>query len=149
AASLALEKKAIVELAATETCRNLVRNFFLRDRARKVGMTKNYKTITFVGVVGAGTMGTHIAYWLGTRGIKTIVHDHAEGLSQCAKKIDKMFCQSVEKGIFSTQKAEELSKLIGCSLDLDHFKDCDAVIEAAYEKIEVKKEIFKKLDTVV
>ena len=70
----AKEVDSFVELAATDTCRNLVRVFFLRERLREAGK-KSDVAIKRVHVVGAGVMGGDIAAWCVLRGLHVSLQD--------------------------------------------------------------------------
>ena len=81
AGALALERDAILELAQTEECHNLIRLFFLQERAKKQSYrpgdaaAAGKPMIARAAVIGAGVMGAGIAQWLSSRGLPVILRD--------------------------------------------------------------------------
>ncbi len=104
--------------------------------------------IKTIGVIGAGTMGNGIAHVAAQFGYKVIIQDITDDLvSKAMKIIDKNLQRGVDKGkMTEDQKKEILSRITGVT-DLGKMKDVDFVIEAVFEDLSVKEEIFKKLDT--
>ncbi|MEO5719808.1 MAG: 3-hydroxyacyl-CoA dehydrogenase NAD-binding domain-containing protein, partial [Chthoniobacterales bacterium] len=144
--SLALELDAIVELGETESTRNLIRNFFLADKYRK-GKAPNEK-FTHAAVIGAGVMGSGIAQWLSARGISVILRDvNAEQLDRGLGKIEKTYGEAVKRGLMSEEKAREGRARVVASGNPGPMREVQIVIEAASEKIEIKRAIFADLDT--
>jgi len=141
--SLALELDAIVELGETESTRNLIRNFFLAEKFRKgSGKTKAEK-IVHAAVIGAGVMGSGIAQWLSSRGVSVILRDVSrEQLERGLASIEKIYGNAVKRGLMSEDKAKEGRARIIASTAPIEMRDVQLVIEAASEKLEVKKQIF-------
>lgn len=102
-----------------------------------------------VGVIGAGLMGTGIAQVSAASGYETTVREISqELLDKGMKSIDKFLSKSVEKGKLSEdQKASTLKNLNG-TVKLEDLSDCDIVIEAITEDINLKKETYQKLDEI-
>jgi 3-hydroxyacyl-CoA dehydrogenase/enoyl-CoA hydratase/3-hydroxybutyryl-CoA epimerase len=144
--SLALELDAIVELGETETTRNLIRNFFLGDKFRKGASKTPAEKITHAAVVGAGVMGAGIAQWLSSRGVSVILRDvDSAAIDRGLANIDKTYADGVKRGLLSAEKAQEGRARIVCSQISGMMRDVQIVIEAASEKLEVKKQIFRDL----
>lgn len=99
-----------------------------------------------IGVIGAGQMGHGIAHACALAGHEVYLLDVSEEkLAEAIRKIEGSLDRQVAKhGITTAQKAEVL-KRITTGLDYDRFRDCDLVIESAYENEQIKKEILKKL----
>jgi 3-hydroxyacyl-CoA dehydrogenase/enoyl-CoA hydratase/3-hydroxybutyryl-CoA epimerase len=150
--SLKLEREAIVELAATETTRNLVRIFFLTERARKLRLSNAppcpESKIIRAMVIGAGLMGSGIAQWLSMRGISVTLSDLNENILVHAQvNIKKVYETSVEKKVISDKFADEgLARISYYSGDI-RAAGFDLIIEAALEKMDVKKSIFHQIDS--
>ena len=105
------------------------------------------RTIGKVGILGAGTMGGGISMAFANAGIPvTIVEVDQEPLDRGLAVVKKNYMRSVKSGRFTEEKVEQLLGLITGSLDMNDFADCDLVIEAVYENLDLKKEIFEKLD---
>ncbi|RHW38444.1 3-hydroxyacyl-CoA dehydrogenase family protein [Lysinibacillus yapensis] len=107
-------------------------------------------TIKTVGVVGAGAMGSGIANLAASSGFQVIIHDiENKYLDQGMARIEKFMQKSVEKGkIDERQKAEVLER-IKVTTNLEDLKEVDVVVEAVIENLEVKKDVFAKLDAIL
>ena len=106
--------------------------------------------ITSAGVVGSGTMGGGIAMNFANAGIPVTVLDQDEkNLERGIGVIEKNYQMMVDRGRLSQEMKEGVMSLITPSLNYEDLTDCDIVIEAVYENLDLKQEIFKKLDEVV
>ena len=127
--------------------------FFAERQAAKIdGLPKDtqLRTIKKVGVIGAGTMGGGISMNFLAAGIPvTIVEMAQEALDRGVGVIRKNYEASAAKGRFTTDKVEAMMGLLTPSLSFDDLADCDLVIEAVYESLDVKKDVFGKLDAIV
>jgi 3-hydroxyacyl-CoA dehydrogenase len=107
------------------------------------------RKIEKVGILGAGTMGGGISMAFANAGIPvTIVEADQEPLDRGLAVVRKNYMRSVKSGRFTEEKVEQLLGLINGSLDMNDFADCDLVIEAVFENMALKKEIFEKLDSI-
>jgi 3-hydroxybutyryl-CoA dehydrogenase len=99
-----------------------------------------------IGIIGAGQMGGGIAHVCSLAGIDVVVTDiNEEALQRGRQAIERNLGRQVARGtIREEDKAAALAR-IHMGLDYALFADCDMVIEAATEKEEIKREIFKKL----
>lgn len=104
-------------------------------------------TIKTVGVVGCGLMGGGITQVVAQSGYTTIVREASdELLEKGIGRIDGILSGNVAKGkITEDGKAEILDRITGTT-DFAAFSDCDLVIEAATENVDVKKEVFRTID---
>ncbi|MFH1538758.1 MAG: 3-hydroxybutyryl-CoA dehydrogenase [bacterium] len=104
--------------------------------------------IETVLVVGAGTMGNGVAQVFAQGGYKVLMTDVSDDIIKRGfAKIDKSLSKAVEKGKLEAGKKDEILSRIKGHTDLGCAKDADFVVEAALEKMELKKEIFRKLDS--
>jgi 3-hydroxybutyryl-CoA dehydrogenase len=105
--------------------------------------------VTNIGVIGAGTMGHGIVQVFAQAGYNVKLNDVSiEFIKKGMTRIEGNLSRSVDKGrVTEDQKKQALSK-INPALDLSDFRDRDLVVEAALEKIEVKSDIFRKLDKI-
>jgi 3-hydroxyacyl-CoA dehydrogenase len=126
--------------------------FFAERQAAKIdGLPKDLtlRDVRKVGVIGAGTMGGGISMNFLGRGIPvTIVEMVQENLDRGVGVIRRNYEASAAKGRFTTEQVEGMMGLLTPSLSLDELADCDLVIEAVYESMDVKKEVFGKLDAI-
>lgn len=106
--------------------------------------------INSVGVIGAGTMGGGISMNILNIGVPvTIVETTQEALDRGISIVRKNYENTAKKGRISQQDVEDRMALLTGSLNLEDLADCDLVIEAVFENMKVKKEIFAKLDKIV
>jgi 3-hydroxyacyl-CoA dehydrogenase/enoyl-CoA hydratase/3-hydroxybutyryl-CoA epimerase len=141
--SLAFELDAIVDLGKTESTRNLIRNFFLAEKYRK-GMSKAPpEKVAHAAVIGAGVMGSGIAQWLSSHGVTVILRDVSrDQVNRGLANIEKTYAEAVKRGLITEEKAKQGRARIVASTAPMELRDVQFVIEAASEKIEIKKEIF-------
>lgn len=160
---LRLEKEAFLELVRTPECRNLLRVFFLQERAKKLGAGPAVATadsgamgqspprrIRCVAVIGAGTMGAGIAQWISARGIPVRLKDvHPEALARGLHAIEKVYADAVKRRVFTPAEATAGIDRITPLHTSVPLNDVDLVIEAALEKLDVKQQVFRDLEAQV
>jgi 3-hydroxyacyl-CoA dehydrogenase len=104
--------------------------------------------INKVGVLGAGTMGSGIAQVVAQAGMDVILLDLTEDLlKKGIEKIDKTLTKGIEKGKVTIEEREKVLKRIKPTINIEEMKDCHLIIEAVFEDIDLKINLFKKLDT--
>ncbi len=127
--------------------------FFAERQAAKIdGIAADIalRPIKKVGVIGAGTMGGGISMNFLSAGIPvTIVEMQQEALDRGTGVIRKNYEASAAKGRLKPEQVEMAMGALTPTLNLDDLADCDLVIEAVYESMDVKKELFGKLDRIV
>jgi len=102
-----------------------------------------------VGVVGAGIMGAGIVQVSAQSGYQVVVSEINDALLQKGLgTVDKFLARSVEKEKMTAAEKDEVMGRITGTTDVKDFKDCDLVIEAAIENLELKKQVFKQLDEI-
>ena len=107
------------------------------------------RPINRVGVIGAGTMGGGIAMNFLTAGIPvTIVEQEQAALDRGVEVIGRNYAASVKRGRIEASDAEAAMARLTPSLDFSALADADLVIEAVYETMEVKKDVFGRLDAI-
>lgn len=100
-------------------------------------------------VIGAGIMGAGVGQLCAQQGYEVTVVDISEEIVEKAKgKVRAGLSRRVEKGKITQDEMESVLSRINWSTDLDLAKECDLVVEAASENLGVKKEVFKKLDSI-
>jgi len=103
-----------------------------------------------VGVIGAGTMGGGISMNFVNAGIPvTIVEMKQDALDRGLKVVRGNYERSAKGGRFTMDDVEKRMGLLTPSLNLEDLKDCDLVIEAVFERMDIKKDVFGKLDGIV
>jgi len=103
-----------------------------------------------VFMAGSGFMGRCIAYLIASRTqSKVYIYDISEkSLDLAQSEIEKMGKKSVEKGLFSQEQLDEIKSRILRASKLEDAKNCDLVIEAVAEDINIKRDLFSKLDSI-
>ena len=103
-----------------------------------------------IGVIGAGQMGNGIAQVCIVNGYDVVMRDVSdESLAKGKSSIEKSLAKFVSKEKISQADADASLARLTCSLESADLKNCDLVVEAATENIELKKKIFRELDDVV
>ncbi len=150
---LKIEREEFVKLMMGSQSRAQQYMFFAERQAAKIdGLAKDtaLRPTAKVGVIGAGTMGGGITMNFLSAGIPvTIVEMAQEALDRGVGVIRKNYEASAAKGRFTTEKVEAMMGILTPSLTFDDLADCDLVIEAVYESMDVKKDVFGKLDKIV
>lgn len=107
------------------------------------------RCIQKVGIIGAGTMGAGIAMNFLLAGTAvTLVETNEDALRRGVKSVAKIFGGNVVKGRMSEAEQEKAFGLLTPTLDFDDLASCDLIIEAVFEDMAVKLDIFRKLDMV-
>jgi 3-hydroxyacyl-CoA dehydrogenase len=105
--------------------------------------------VNSVGIVGAGTMGGGIAMVFANAGIPVLLKEtDRAALDRGLASIQKNYANSVKRGRFTQQFVDERLKLIRATLEYREFTNVDMVIEAVFENMALKKEVFSELDRV-
>src|SRR5690606_28114000 len=104
----------------------------------------NIKT---VGVVGAGTMGRGIAHLAAMSGYNVLLYDLGQDiLDNAVASLSKLMDSRIERGKMTAEEKEAILNRISLKTDLEALADVDIVIEAVIENLDVKKDVFKRLD---
>ncbi|HEY2822208.1 MAG TPA: 3-hydroxyacyl-CoA dehydrogenase NAD-binding domain-containing protein [Candidatus Acidoferrum sp.] len=145
----ARERELFIECLFSEESSALIHAFFgEREVAKIPDVPKETptRTIRSAAVVGAGTMGGGIAMVLANAGIPVVLKETEQAaLDRGLATIRSNYANSVKRGRFTQQYADERVALITPTLSYDDFGRADVVIEAAFESMALKKEIFGEL----
>ena len=102
-----------------------------------------------IGVIGAGQMGHGIALVAAQAGFDVIIRDTTDDfVKKGISKIEKFLDKSIEKGKMTADDKKKIMTKISGTTKLDALKNIDLIIEAIFENIEVKKQLFKDLDKI-
>jgi 3-hydroxyacyl-CoA dehydrogenase len=149
---LAREARLFEELARSAPSFALRHIFFAERELSKIpNMPKaEPKEIRKAGVAGGGTMGTGIAIAFANADIPvTVVEPNAEQIDKARQMVFGMFMYQVQKGRLTQEEAWKRGQSIQFTDDFSDLADADVVIEAVFENMDVKKDVFKKLDAIV
>jgi 3-hydroxyacyl-CoA dehydrogenase len=146
------ERRLFMELMSGTQARAQQYFFFAERQAAKIdGLPEGTtpREIRRVGVIGAGTMGGGISMNFLSAGIPvTIVEMQQEALDRGTGVMRKNYEASAAKGRITAEQAQGAMGLLQPTLSLDDLADCDLIIEAVFENMDVKKEVFGKLDRI-
>ncbi len=146
------ENKLFIECLFSDQSKAMIHVFFgEREVAKILDVPKDTPVIPVnsVAVVGAGTMGGGIAMSFANAGIPvTLKETDQAALDKGLNTIRKNYETSVKRGRFTPQFVEERLKLITATLSYDDFGKVDMVIEAVFEGMALKKQVFGELDRV-
>ena len=149
---LAIEREKFIECMQSPQSAALRHMFFAEREAAKVqGLPKDtpLRPVRKVGVIGAGTMGTGIAMNFANAGMQVALLEVGdEALARGLEIIDRNYQGGVERGKLSEAQALECRGRIAGTTDYESLADADLVVEAVFENLELKQEIFTKLDAV-
>lgn len=150
---LALEGKLFEELLKGTQSAAQRHAFFAERQAGKVPDIANDTPIipiAKVGVIGAGTMGGGISMNFANAGIPvTVVEVNKEALDRGLGVIRKNYENTAKRGRLKPEDVERRMSLLKGSLDMQDLADCDLVIEAVFEDMDIKKGVFARLDEIV
>lgn len=151
-AGIRRERELFDELmASTESAAQRYYFFAERETARIPDIGKDVVPlpVASVGVIGAGTMGGGITMNFLNAGIPvTLVEMSQEALDRGLGVIRRNYESSAKKGRMTMDAVEQRMALVTPVIGLEHLAQVDLVIEAVFEKMEIKKDIFGKLDTI-
>jgi 3-hydroxyacyl-CoA dehydrogenase len=151
-AGQALERARFTALVADDRSKALRYAFFAeRETARVPGLAKDTtrRPIRRAAVIGAGTMGAGIAMCFANAGIPvTVIETGEELLARGLDRIIKTYASSVQRGSLSAADEAHRLALVAGKVGLDAAADADVVVEAAFEDMDLKHQIFGTLDRV-
>ena len=102
------------------------------------------------GVCGSGTMGVGIAYAAASAGYDVVLYDlNEEILSRASETIDSFVEKGVERGKLSQEEGEKIREGISTATDLGEMEGASVVVEAIIERLDIKQELFRKLEEVL
>ena len=113
-------------------------------------MTREIDAVERIGVVGAGTMGSGIAQVAAVAGYDVVMRDiETEYVESGFETIEDSLGRQIQSGTVTESEADAAQARIEGTTDLEDLADCDIVVEAALEDIDVKRDIFSDLDEVI
>ena len=151
--ALAKEREIFINLMQTPECKAL-RHIFAAERAASkipdVGSDVKPRAVNKVAVIGAGTMGGGISMNFLNAGVPvTILEMKQEALDRGIGVMRKNYESQVKRGKLKQDKYDQRMALLTPTLKYEDIADADLVIEAVFEEMGVKEQVFKKLDEVM
>ena len=153
----ACERQEFVKLLSTMTCRNLLSLFFARESARSLKTwtpgqlhAAHEAPIQKVAVVGGGQMGAGIAQLAAIRGFDVVVKEiNAEACAAGRKRIDDSINKLAKRKGWAINERRSLIDGVTVTCDDAPLIDSDLIVEAIIERLDIKQELFKGLDSQV
>jgi 3-hydroxyacyl-CoA dehydrogenase len=143
------ERASFMECSQSPQRKALVHLFFAEREARRIpGLPQDVEPLAVrrVGIIGAGTMGSGIAVVFANARIPVrLLEVSKEALDRGLGMIHRNYATSVERGSVTRESAEEAESLIEGVTDYAELADCDLIIEAVFEDLEIKKQVFARL----
>ena len=146
---LANERRLFEELVAGDESRAQRHAFFAEREAQKARLPQGTKPrdIKQAAVIGAGTMGGGIAMCFANAGIPvTVIEMEQAALDRGVARIHELYATSAKRGSITAEEAEARKSRITGQVGLDGVKDADIVVEAVFEEMPVKEQVFRELD---
>ena len=133
---------SVIGLLEGDTARNLIRIFFLQERLKSLGKDTDFKA-KHVHVVGAGVMGGDIAAWCAMRGLTVTLQDQSpERLAPAMKRAAELF----KRRLREKSRIRDALDLLTPDVPGDGARRADVVIEAIFENLQAKRDLFAKLE---
>ena len=149
---LKVERQAFEACMADPQSSALRHQFFAERAAAKIeGMAAGTeaKSVKRVGIIGAGTMGGGIAMCFAQAGFETTLVDRdQEGLNRGMSIIRKNYDISVQRGRISADQVSSFLSRLEATTNWEMLKGVDLVVEAVFENLELKRQVFKQLDEI-
>jgi 3-hydroxyacyl-CoA dehydrogenase len=149
---LKLERELFVRLVAGDQSKAQRHIFFAERAAARIddlAADTPVQSVATVGILGAGTMGGGIAMNFLSAGLPvTLVEREPAALERGVAAIRRAYESSAERGRLSSGQVEQAMALLTSSLSFDDLAGCDLIVEAVFELMEVKRDVFRKLDAI-
>lgn len=151
-ACIGRERRAFAELESSDVSMALRHAFTAERKAAKIigasGTTP--EPVRSAAVIGAGTMGSGIAVCFANAGIPvSVLENSTEALERGLARIANDYAGRVRRSSLSQAEADRRLALIRGTTDYKDIADCDAVVEAVFERIDIKQAVFARLDEVM
>ncbi|PCI66684.1 MAG: 3-hydroxyacyl-CoA dehydrogenase [Gammaproteobacteria bacterium] len=146
---MTLERKEFLKLKNSEQSSALIFAFGAERLASKTEFSATPRDVKNVGIIGGGTMGSGIATVFLSSGYQvTLIEQNEDALELGKQRIEKNFASNVKRGRMSQDQIDSYLASLTTSIDYQSLSDCDLVIEAVFENMDVKKTIFRQFDQV-
>ena len=148
----AFERASFFECLSSEQSKGMIHAFFAERASAKVPEASRAKPrkLESIGVVGGGTMGAGITVAALDSGLPvTMIERDAESIARGRANVEKVYDRLVKKGRKTEDQKAAVMALYTASTNYGDLSDVDMVIEAVFERLDVKREVFAKLDEVI
>lgn len=146
------ERELFAECVASDQARALIHVFFAERGVTKIpgiGKDTPIRPVERVAIIGAGTMGGGIAMACANAGLSVLLRDTEQAaLDRGMETIRKNYDVSIKRGRFTAEAVAERMARIHPQLDYAGFESADVIIEAAFENMAIKRQIFAEIDAI-
>lgn len=144
--ALRIESRYFTEIATSQIAKNMIGTFWFQLNAIKAGHSRPDGIPTWqatkVGVLGAGMMGSGIAYATAIKGVQVVLKDVSTEAAEKGKAYSqKLLDKRVSRGQMSTEKRDAILNSITATADYADLAGCDLIIEAVFENRELKAQV--------
>ncbi|MCW2309246.1 3-hydroxyacyl-CoA dehydrogenase NAD-binding domain-containing protein [Rhodobium gokarnense] len=149
---MARERAIFEELVASDQSKALRYAFFAERAVSKVPGLEDAeaKEVRTVGIVGAGTMGSGIAVAFADAGMRVIMSEMSGEAADAGRdRIDRIYADQVQRGRLTEDMTAERQMRITIAVGLEALAGADLVVEAVFEDLDVKKDLFARLDGIL
>jgi 3-hydroxyacyl-CoA dehydrogenase/enoyl-CoA hydratase/3-hydroxybutyryl-CoA epimerase len=153
-AALMIEGRYFVDLVKGQTAKNMIQAYWFDLNSINAGGSRPdgcaKRTVQKVGVLGAGMMGAGIAHVSARSGIQVVLKDVSLEAAEKGKAYSqKLLDKEISRGKMTQDKAGEILARITPTEDYADLAGCDLVVEAVFEKVSLKHDVFQQIETVV
>ena len=145
------ERKLFEECIESPQRQGLIHSFFAERANTKIPELKEGKPIELnkIGIIGGGTMGTGISMAAMNAGFNVImIEQNDEAIQKAKAKINSTYDRSVKLNRITTEQKNKTMDMFSATTNFSDLKDRDLIIEAVFENMDVKKEVFVKLNQI-
>jgi 3-hydroxyacyl-CoA dehydrogenase len=145
------ERKLFEECIESPQRQGLIHSFFAERANTKIPELKDGTPteLNKIGIIGGGTMGTGISMAAMNAGFDVImVEQNDEAIQKAKAKINSTYDRSVKLNRITTEQKNKIMEMFSATTDFSDLKDRDLIIEAVFENMDVKKEVFTKLNKI-
>ena len=150
-AAIKNERKLFKECIESTQRQGLIHSFFAERAITKIPELKNGNPseLQKIGIIGGGTMGTGISMAAMNAGFNVImIEQNQEAIKKAYDKINSTYDRNVKLGRMTTEQKSLIMNLFHSNTDMGVLQDRDLIIEAVFENMDVKKEVFIKLNEI-
>ena len=149
--ALRIEARWFTKVLMTDTCTNMARTLFLNKSALEKGQQRplhvKETNLKQISVIGSGMMGSGIAYASILQGLEVLLIDQNIEAAEAGKtKIDMLLGESVKRKKLSEEEKIRLLEKVKTVSSLEKISSSDLVIEAVFEDLELKHNLYKKIE---
>lgn len=146
-----IESRYYTQLVRSKECKNMIKAFWFDFNSIKSGINRPKGFGRFrpkkVGIIGAGQMGSGIAYACLMRGMEVVLKDVSRPVAETGRlQVRNKLHQQVADGHLSPKERDEMLTSIQTTEDAHDFADCDLIIEAVFENQQVKQKVTKEAE---